>query len=111
MQKKKPRGDYTLYSFKATKNIIGLNYREFSFTNINIEAFSRDTFYLFSDGYGDQFDYMNKKKFKLSQLRKELLEVQDLSMSVQAEHLDDIHTKWKGHTGQTDDIVMIGLRM
>lgn len=108
---KEVRQDYTLYSYKATKNIIGLNYRESSFTNINIDAFSRDTFYLFSDGYGDQFDYMNKKKFKLSQLRRELLDVQDLSMSAQAEHLDDIHTKWKGHTGQTDDIVVIGLRM
>ena len=108
---KETKGNYTLYSYKATKNVIGLNYRESSFTNINIEAFSRDTFYLFSDGYGDQFDYMNKKKFKLSQLRRELLEVQDLSMSAQAEHLDDTHVKWKGHTGQTDDIVVIGLRM
>lgn len=108
---KEVKGDYTLYSYKATKNIIGLNYRQSSFTNIDIEAFSRDTFYLFSDGYGDQFDYMNKKKFKLSQLKRELLDVQDLSMSAQSEHLDDIHTKWKGHTGQTDDIVVIGLRM
>ena len=108
---KESKDDYTLYSYKATKNIIGLNYRQSSFTNINIEAFSRDTFYLFSDGYGDQFDYMNKKKFKMSQLKKELLDVQDLSMSAQSEHLYDIHHKWKGHTGQTDDIVVIGLRM
>lgn len=108
---KEVSGDYTLYSYKATKNIIGLNYREFSFTNINIEAFSRDTFYLFSDGYADQFDYMNKKKFKMSQLKKTLLEIQDYSLSAQAEHLSDTHLKWRGHTGQTDDIVVIGLRM
>lgn len=108
---KEVNGDYTLYSYKATKNIIGLNYREFSFTNINIEAYSRDTFYLFSDGYADQFDYMNKKKFKMSQLRKTLLEIQDFSLSAQAEYLTDVHLKWKGHTFQTDDIVLIGLRM
>jgi serine phosphatase RsbU (regulator of sigma subunit) len=108
---KEVKGDYTLYSYKATKNIIGLNYREFSFTNIDIEVFSRDTFYLFSDGFADQFDYMNKKKFKMSQLKKELLQIQDLSLSAQAEYLSDIHLKWRGHTFQTDDIVLIGLRM
>ena len=108
---KETKGEYTLYSFKATKNIIGLNYRESSFTNLNIEAYSRDTFYLFSDGYGDQFDYMNKKKFKLSQLRKVLLDVQDFSMKEQSEYLDDLHLKWKGHTSQTDDVIVIGLRM
>ncbi len=108
---KEVKGDYTLYLYKATKNIIGLNYREFSFTNIDIDVFSRDTFYMFSDGYADQFDYMNKKKFKMSQLKKELLKIQDFSMQRQSAHLLDTHYKWKGHTGQTDDMVVIGLRM
>ncbi|HET6225045.1 MAG TPA: SpoIIE family protein phosphatase, partial [Bacteroidia bacterium] len=108
---KETKGDYTLYSFKATKNIIGLNYRESSFTNLNMDVFSRDSFYLFSDGYADQFDYVNKKKFKSSQFKRELLDIQEKTMYEQQKHLHDVHHKWKGHTNQTDDIVVIGLRI
>lgn len=102
---------YTLYSYKPTKNTIGFNYKEYPFTTHTINFFLKDTFYLFSDGYGDQFDSQNKKKFKVSKLKKEFLKVQDLPLPTQGEYLNSLHKKWKGDMGQTDDILIIGLRM
>jgi len=106
------QGDtHTLYLFKATKNTIGHNYAEQSFINHTIEFCPADTFYLFTDGYADQFDGTNKKKFKIEQLKKELLKIQSLPMATQGEYLNSIHKKWKGNTEQTDDILIAGLRI
>ena len=86
---------HTLYVFKATKNTIGHNHSEQRFINHTIEYCPADTFYLFTDGYADQFDETNKKKFKIEQLKKELLKIQSLPMATQGEYLNSIHKKWK----------------
>jgi len=102
---------HTMYLFKATKNTIGHNHSEQHFINHTIEFYPADTFYLFTDGYCDQFDTSNKKKFKIEQLKKELLKIQSLPMATQGEYLNSIHKKWKGDTEQTDDILIAGLRI
>ncbi len=99
---------HTLYSFKGTKNTIGNNDLEQPFINNTFEFYPNDTFYLFSDGYADQFDSNDKKKFKIEQLKKELLKIQDLPMTTQGEYLQSIHKHWKGNTEQTDDILIVG---
>jgi hypothetical protein len=108
---KEVAGNNTLYSYKATKNTIGFNYKEYPFVNHTIDFHLKDTFYLFSDGYADQFDSENKKKFKVSRLKKEIAAIQELPMQAQATYLANLHEKWKGGTEQTDDILIIGLRM
>lgn len=110
-REKLPEGSYTSYSFKPTKNAIGYNYRELPFVNHNISFYPKDTFYLFSDGYGDQFDAEDKRKFKVSRLKKELLAIQDLPLKEQGEHLENAHNEWKGETVQTDDIIFLGMRL
>jgi len=102
---------HSLYSYKSTKNTIGFNYKEYPFENYVIDYYPEDSFYIFSDGYADQFNSENRKKFKIGQLKKELLKVQGLPMSAQGEYLDNLHKQWKGNTSQTDDILVIGLRM
>lgn len=103
--------DYSLYTYKATKNTIGFNYTELPFINHVIDFYPNDAFYLFSDGYSDQFDYTNKKKFKLGQLKNKLLKIQDLTMLTQEEYLDELHKSWKGNTEQTDDILIVGMKI
>lgn len=104
-------GDYTLYSYKATKNTIGFNYKEIPFINHVINFYSDDTFYVFSDGYADQFNFLDKKKFTLGKFKKELLKLQELPLPAQEEYLMNLHKKWKGETNQTDDMLVIGMRL
>jgi len=108
---KETAGDYTLYSYKSTKNTIGFNYKEASFINHVIDFYPDDTFYVFSDGYGDQFNFLNRKKFTLGKFKKELLKLQELPLPAQEEYLINLHKKWRGETKQTDDILVIGMRL
>jgi serine phosphatase RsbU (regulator of sigma subunit) len=102
---------HSLYMCVGTKNTIGYNYQELKFKNYSIDFVSGDTFYLFSDGYGDQFDTTNKQKFKVGRLKKEILKIQNLPMYTQADYLDSIHKIWKGEIEQTDDILIVGLKI
>lgn len=99
------------FSFKGTKNTIGFNYNKSNFINHKIDFHLGDTFYIFSDGYGDQFDAQNKKKFMVHRMKNEFLKINDLAMNEQKKHLLELHENWKGETNQTDDILIIGLKM
>ena len=102
---------HTLYSFTPTKNTIGFNYKTLPFENHYIKFFTGDTFYLFSDGYADQFDLENRKKFNLKRFKDELLNTCHLSLTNQGVCLDQLHKNWKGGTEQTDDIILLGIRI
>jgi serine phosphatase RsbU (regulator of sigma subunit)/Tfp pilus assembly protein PilF len=70
-----------------------------------------DTFYLFTDGYQDQFGGEKGKKFKASQLKELLISIASYSMNEQKRILDDTIEKWKGNLEQVDDICIIGVRL
>ncbi len=78
-----------------------------------IQELSQTAFYLFSDGYQDQFGGEKRKKFMIKNLRKKLLEIQEFSFEVQGEILDKTLEDWKvrGKEAQTDDILMMGFRL
>jgi serine phosphatase RsbU (regulator of sigma subunit) len=80
------------------------------FTNHEIEVRPGDTFYMFSDGYADQFGGNRGKKFKVARMKELILSVQDKSMEDQQSALDATIEKWKGDYEQIDDILIIGRR-
>jgi len=72
-----------------------------------------DTFYIFSDGYTDQFGGyrdMPARKYSPSRLRKLLVDVQPHDMQTQNFILDNEFELWKGNEGQLDDVMVIGIR-
>jgi len=81
------------------------------FTNHTIKLQKGDTFYLFSDGYQDQFGGPKGKKFKSKQFKELLLSIQDKSMEEQREIIDKTFLNWKGELNQIDDILVIGIRV
>ena len=69
-----------------------------------------DVVYIFSDGYADQFN-SNEKKLMTKKFKEILLDIQHLSMLEQEKHLDDFIENWKGNLEQTDDILVIGIKV
>jgi serine phosphatase RsbU (regulator of sigma subunit) len=98
--------------FKPDKMTLGVApVKEASFTNNCIETKPGDSFYLFSDGYSDQFGELTDKKFKYKHFKRIINSIQDLSMSKQKQHLENAFNEWKGDAQQVDDVLVIGFQL
>ncbi len=76
---------------------------------INLEP--GDTFYIFSDGYPDQFGGDKNKKYMTPPFRRYLLSISHEEMPKQKELLDEEFNRWKGEEEQVDDVLVIGFRL
>ena len=84
--------------------------RESAFTNTFIETLPGDMFYLFSDGFSDQFGEITNKKLKHRNFKKILESVSYLPMEEQREKLEMEFRRWKGKEAQVDDVLIFGFR-
>lgn len=82
------------------------------FTNYRQRLEPGDTFYLFSDGYADQFGGERGKKFMYNKFQLLLRSIHHLPMEAQKEILDQTIRDWQGsEQEQTDDILVVGFRI
>ena len=70
-----------------------------------------DSIYLFSDGYQDQFGGHEDRKFLPQRFRNLLHKIQDKDMSSQQSCLEETFLSWKKDKFQTDDVMVIGLKV
>ncbi|MES2132566.1 MAG: tetratricopeptide repeat protein [Bacteroidota bacterium] len=96
---------------KADKQPIGKTDSPKPFTNHEIEYKVATTFYLFTDGYADQFGGEKGKKFKYKQFSNLLLQNYRLSMQEQKDLLDKAFQNWRGDLEQVDDVCVIGIKL
>ncbi len=82
-----------------------------TFTSHKIELEHEQTFYIFSDGYADQFGGEESKKYSSRRFRELLLSIQDQPLDTQREILELTIQAWQGEEEQTDDILVIGFRV
>lgn len=84
-----------------------------TFTSYQISIESGDSYYLFSDGYADQFGGKDGKKFNYKNFQELILSIQNLTMSEQRKVFNDTIEDWKIRSGeeQTDDILIVGFRV
>jgi sigma-B regulation protein RsbU (phosphoserine phosphatase) len=98
--------------YKADKRPIGYYRGEgLPFTNHRIEYKKGDTFYIFTDGFADQFGGEKGKKFRYKQLMDILVSIQKDPMLRQEEILNARFEDWKGRLDQIDDVLVIGVRV
>jgi len=102
-----------LTEYEPTKSSIGgFNYdHERLYKQTEIAPGKNDMFYLFSDGYADQFGGARGKKFMLKNFKSLLVSVAGLPLDQQEEALRTAYTSWKGSLEQVDDVLVIGIRM
>ncbi len=104
--------DDKVIEYKATRNPIGITPIEIPFQNHEIELQPGDTFYLFSDGYIDQFGGDSGKKFRSRRFRHMLLGLYKKPMTEQYKMLDYNLKQWLGKKyDQVDDILVLGFRV
>jgi serine phosphatase RsbU (regulator of sigma subunit) len=102
---------YELIEIKADKQPIGYSDSPRPFTNHEIQLEPGDTFYIFSDGYADQFGGPKGKKFKTSKLKELLISIQDNNLTTQKDLLIDAFKFWQGDQEQVDDVCFMGVRV
>lgn len=104
--------DNKLIEFKASKYPIGLYAdakKQFALQEYDLKK--GDSLYLFSDGYSDQFGGEKNKKFQRKNFYDLLLSMQDMDMAEQHSFLEYAHNNWKQDLPQTDDVLVIGLKI
>jgi serine phosphatase RsbU (regulator of sigma subunit) len=99
-----------LIHYRADKMPVAIHYKMLPFTLHKIELQKGDAFYIFSDGYADQFGGPKQKKFMSLQLRETLVAMAGVPMLKQGERLNEIFEEWRGDSPQVDDVTLIGIR-
>mgnify|MGYP006287347963 CR=1 FL=1 len=97
---------------KGNKMPIGIHpSKEDSFTLFEEQMNPGETFYLFSDGYADQFGGPKGKKFKYKTFKNLLMDIYEKPMDDQKEILDKTIEEWRRGFEQIDDILVIGVKI
>lgn len=106
------QGEEEMKIIKADRHPIG----ESRFANdtfqthrIPLLADKNTWFYLFSDGFVDQFGGAAGRKFLGKRFRKLLVEAHSQDGQAQQYLLEDTFRKWQGHEAQVDDVLVLGL--
>lgn len=103
-------GQGTVEEIKATKQPIGKTDVPQLFITHTLNLRKGDTFYIFSDGFPDQFGGKDGKKLKSSGFRQVLLQAANKSPGQQREWISEYLQNWIGTLEQIDDICLIGVR-
>ena len=100
-----------LHEIKADKQPIGKTDNPKPFTTHQINHKENTTFYLFTDGFADQFGGPNGKKFKYKQFSELLIKHDNLSAKEKADIINKTFLDWKGNLEQVDDVCVIGIKL
>lgn len=96
---------------KADKMPIGNYLKENNFTNNSIDILPEDVFYIFTDGYSDQFGGEKSEKYKTFRFKKLITDLIDTPLSEQRQIFINALDDWKGISPQMDDILIIGFKV
>ncbi len=100
-----------LTEIKGDKMPVAIHETMKPFTNHWIDLKQGDTFYIFSDGFVDQFGGPNQKKYLSKNFKITLGEIQAKPMYEQGAELDRIFEEWRKDVEQIDDVTVIGVRV
>jgi len=97
--------------YNADKMPIGLYPREDEFTDQHIELAKNDMLYIFTDGFHDQLGGERNTKFLIKNFRNLIVEISNNPAEIQKQLLAERISLWKNDHSQTDDMLIIGIRI
>jgi serine phosphatase RsbU (regulator of sigma subunit) len=101
-----------LQKLEPNKNPIGgIEADEAIFTAQTIPYQPGDSFYLFSDGFADQFGGPDGRKFMMRRFRELIASIAHLPMKQQFEEIEQAFLGWQGLIEQVDDVLILGIRI
>lgn len=103
--------DGELVKLTGNKQPVGLYEKTEPFTTHMLPLLAGDSFYMFTDGFADQFGGPKGKKFKLLQLEELLIRLQSISVPAQMKQINLAFDNWKGKLEQVDDVCIIGVKV
>ena len=104
--------DGKLTQIKASRfGIGGYQQEKKDFESHLIKYESPTWFYMFSDGYPDQFGGSKDRKFMIKRLKNLLLDIHYKPMQEQHDILNKTIEEWMENTWQTDDIIVTGFKL
>ena len=81
------------------------------YVETELENIQNLNFYIFTDGYADQFGGPKGKKYMLKNLQRTFEDIQPHSLSEQMNKVDNSLEIWKTGYDQVDDVLVIGFRI
>ncbi|NQV52144.1 MAG: SpoIIE family protein phosphatase [Flavobacteriales bacterium] len=105
--------DGEIIDFRGDRQPVGIygDNLDTPYTNHTIDIQDGDSVYIFTDGYADQFGGPSGKKFKYSQFKSLLLQINNETMENQRDILNTRIEEWMGdQEEQIDDILVVGIR-
>jgi serine phosphatase RsbU (regulator of sigma subunit) len=99
-----------LTEFKGDRIVLGMNPEGSKYTDNDIELQDDDIFYIFSDGYIDQFGGLENKKYMYRRFRYLLMTIHSFPAETQKSILNDSIITWQGQNVQVDDMMVIGFK-
>lgn len=104
--------DNKVNQIKGDKNGIGGKSDDHKYELHTIDISKPTWFYIFSDGYIDQFGGENGRKFMIKKFREMLFQIHDLPMDEQKTFLEKKLNDWIGtRYTQIDDVLVIGFKI
>ena len=104
-----------LQEYRTDSHTLGSEIENVSFNFKEIKVQKDDVFYLYTDGFPDQFGGELGKKFKYKKFRELLLSIHLLPMKEQKIKIDKTLKNWQNsqhqYYEQVDDISIIGLKI
>jgi len=90
---------------------VGIYAKEKPFTDKNKQLIAGDMLYLYSDGYQSQFGGPKNEKYKAGKFRELLHSIYLSELMEQKEILEKEFDNWNLNNEQTDDVLVIGVRI
>jgi serine phosphatase RsbU (regulator of sigma subunit) len=81
------------------------------YSDIEIDILPDDIYYFFTDGFADQFDAEDDRKFSSKRLKNLFIKIAHMESCNQLVEIERTFNQWKGEQRQIDDVTIIGLKI
>jgi len=99
------------FELPADRMPVGIFQKEKPFTENTFQLEKNDVIYLFSDGFSSQFGGTDNEKYKIGRMKTFLSTVFEKNLSEQKVLLEQELDSWQKTQQQTDDILVIGVKI